>query len=184
MYDELQMLAQLDNETWLSFKNVIIEYRLKKDDFILRPSQICRHIFFVQEGLLRSFEIRDGNEYSLAFASEFSFITDVKSLRTEHPAELIIQALEPSVVLAISKVDLSELCQRSHQLETFSRARLAYLLEKQEEYASWFRLYSAKERYGLFVQKNQLLSQRLSLSHLATFLGIRRETLSRIRRLR
>lgn len=184
MYDALRRLTQLDEATWPFFTNALTEYKLSKGDTILHPGQICRHIFFIQTGLLRSFYINDGDECSVAFTAENSFITDLKSLRSEHPTKMTIQALEPSVILSISKFELISLYRESHQLETFGRSLLESLLEEQEEYASWFKLYSAKERYALFCQRHPSLVRRLSLSHLASFLGIRRETLSRIRRLR
>ncbi|GAB3540993.1 Crp/Fnr family transcriptional regulator [Spirosoma fluminis] len=184
MRDTLKRLTQLDNDTWPVFDNVLTEYKLNKGELLLHPGQVCRHIFFLQTGLLRSFHSRDGDEWNVAFTAENSFVTDLKSLRAGHPSELTVQALEPSLVLGITKTDLIRLYQASHQIEAFGRKLLETLLEEQEEYATWFKLYSAKERYDLFAQKHPSLTQRVSLSHLASFLGIRRETLSRIRRLR
>ncbi|GAB4020403.1 Crp/Fnr family transcriptional regulator [Spirosoma koreense] len=184
MRDALRRLTQLDNDTWSAFDSALTEEKLNKGDLLLHPGQVCRHIFFLQTGLLRSFHIKDGDERNVAFTAENSFVTDLKSLRAGQPTELTIQALEPSLVLAIAKTDLIRLYGASHQIEAFGRTLLETLLEEQEEYATWFKLYSARERYDMFSQKQPSLLQRLSLSHLASFLGIRRETLSRIRRLR
>ena len=184
MRDAFKKLTQLDDEMWPVFNNALSENKLNKGDLLLHPGQVCRHIFFLQTGLLRSFHVKDGDERNLAFTAENAFVTDLKSLRAEQPTELTVQALEPSLVLSIAKLDLLKLYQASHQIEAFGRNVLETLLEEQEEYASWFKLYSAKERYDLFSQKQPSLIQRLSVSHLASFLGIRRETLSRIRRLK
>lgn len=184
MCNMLRKLTQFDEAAWLLFRDALIQRDLNKGDFVLQPGQVCRHIFFLQTGLLRSFHSKEGDERNLAFTAENSFVTDLKSLRSEQPTELTVQALEPSLVLGIAKTELIRLYQTSHQIEAFGRNVLETLLVEQEEYAAWFKLYSAKERYDLFAQKQPSLVQRISLSHLASFLGIRRETLSRIRRLR
>lgn len=183
MHKAIGKVSQLDENNWLLIKSISVKEYVGKGAFILQVGQICQHIFFLQTGLLRSFYTKEGDERNVAFTQENSFATDLKSLRSGQPAELSIQALEPSALLRIAKTDLIDLYQQSHQIETFGRRVLEALLEEQEEYASWFTRYSAKERYDLFVQKEPALLQRLSLSQIASFLGIRRETLSRIRRL-
>lgn len=183
MDDALKSLACFDQDTWLLFRTALVRQQFAQGEIILRPGQVCRHIFFLQTGLLRTFQIKDGDERTVAFALENSFVTDLKSLRTEQPTDVTIQALEPATLFSLAKADLIGLYGQSHQIEAFGRKVLEMLLEAQEEQASWFKLYSAKERYALLLQKQPALVQRVSLGHLASFIGIRRETLSRIRRL-
>ena len=184
LHSAVRNFIEMDERSWIAFNNVFRQYQLAKGDFILRPGQICRHIYFLQTGLLRSFCLKDGDERNVAFALENSFVTDLKSLRSEQSAELAIQALEPSILFGVTKTDLIHLYQHHHQIEAFGRRLLETLLEEQEEQASWFRLYSAKERYDLLAQRQPFLLQRLSLGQVASYLGIRRETLSRIRGLK
>lgn len=174
----------MDEPSWVAFNDAFREFQLGRGDFLLQPGQTCKHIYLVQEGLLRSFYMKEGDERNIAFALENSFVTDLKSLRSGQASELAIQALEPSTLLGVAKADLIRLYQQHHQIEAFGRRLLETLLEEQEEVASWFRLYSAKERYALLGQRYPSLLQRLPLGHLASFLGVRRETLSRIRRLK
>jgi CRP-like cAMP-binding protein len=178
---ELQSLTQFDPETWLLFSSRYRTIILEKNTVLLDPGKVCKHIFFIEKGLLRSFYIKDGEERNLQFSLEGSFATDLKSLRGEQPSELTIQAIEPTTVCQIAKTDLVDLYGQSHQIEAFGRSLLEKLLAQQEEYSSWFQLYSARERYELLQTQQPALLQRLSLTHLASFLGIRRETLSRVR---
>lgn len=184
MLDSLKKTIQLDEDTWLSFSQIVTPQQLMKGQTLVQPGQICRHIFFLQTGLIRRFYLKEGEERNVAFSLENSFFTDLKSLRNEEPSELTIQALEPSIVLKMAKIDLMNLYQQSHQIEALGRKLVESFLEEQEEYASWFALYSAKERYDLLIQQKPALLERLPLGQLASFLGIRRETLSRIRRLK
>lgn len=180
----MNQFVSFEEDIWLLLRNVGVEHQLAKGVLILQPGQVCKHIIFLQSGLLRSFYITEGEERNVGFTLENGFVTDLKSLRSEQPSELSIQALESSTLLSIPKTDLVQLYDRSHQLEAFGRRLLEKLLEEQEEYAAWFTLYSARERYNLLVKKQPALVQRVPLGHLASFLGIRRETLSRIRKLK
>ncbi|GAB4012775.1 Crp/Fnr family transcriptional regulator [Spirosoma migulaei] len=184
MLDALKKTTQLDGDAWLLFSKIVTHQQLMKGETLVQPGQLCRHIFFLQTGLIRSFYLKEGDERNVAFSVENSFLTDLKSLRNQEPSELTIQALEPSLVLKMAKIDLINLYQQSHQIEALGRKLVESFLEEQEEYASWFTLYSAKERYDLLIQKKPELIERLPLGQLASFLGIRRETLSRIRRLK
>ncbi|MCE7062272.1 Crp/Fnr family transcriptional regulator [Dyadobacter sp. CY343] len=177
-------ITQFDEPDLLLFQQALTGRQIGKGQFLMQPGDTCRHIHFLQTGLLRSFYLKEEEERTIAFSLENSFCTDLKSLRSGQPSEIAIQALEPSVLLSISKSDLIRLYQQSHQIEAFGRRLLETLLEEQEEYLSWFRLYSAKERYDFMLQKHPGLLQRISLGQLASYLGIRRETLSRIRGLR
>ncbi|QIP13762.1 Crp/Fnr family transcriptional regulator [Spirosoma aureum] len=183
-YIAMNQVMPLQEDAWLLLRNVLIEHQLPKGDLLLQPGQVCKHIFFLQTGLMRSFYLKDGEERNVAFTLENGFVTDLKSLRSAQPSELSIQALEPSTLFSMPKNDLLQLYEQSHQLESFGRRLLETLLEEQEDYAAWFTLYSAKERYNQLLKKQPALVQRVSLGHLASFLGIRRETLSRIRKLK
>ncbi|MVM41149.1 cyclic nucleotide-binding domain-containing protein [Spirosoma sp. HMF3257] len=168
-YRAMNQFIPLQEDSWLLLKNVLVEHQLAKSDLLLQPGQVCKHIFFLQTGLLRSFYLKEGEERNVAFTLENGFVTDLKSLRSAQPSDLSIQALEPSTLVSIPKNDLLQLYERSHQLEAFGRRLLENLLEEQEEYATWFTLYSAKERYTQLVKKQPALVQRVSLGHLASF---------------
>lgn len=175
-------LVQLDENSWNLFDKALDKQLIEKNQEILKPGENCQHIYFVETGLLRSFCIADGEEQNVAFTVENSFVTDLKSLRSGEKSELCIQALEPSVVFCISKNHLLALYKQSHQIEEFGRKLLESLLAENEEQMSWFRLFSARERYDRFANKYPQLLQRISLGHLSSYLGVRRETLSRIRK--
>ncbi|QDK81866.1 cyclic nucleotide-binding domain-containing protein [Spirosoma sp. KCTC 42546] len=117
MLDTLKKTTQLDGDAWLSFSNIVTHQQLMKGETLVQPGQICRHIFFLQTGLIRSFYLKEGDERNVAFSLENSFLTDLKSLRNQEPSELTIQALEPSLVLKMAKIDLINLYQRLIRLK-------------------------------------------------------------------
>jgi CRP-like cAMP-binding protein len=156
--------------------------QLLKGDILLKRGQICKTIFFVEKGYLRTFIDKDGTEINTDFTFENDFTTNLKSLRSSAPSDTTLQAGEPTVIYEFDKDKLLELYNVSQEIESFGRKLLEQLLIAREEHTNLFKMYSPKERYQyLQTAKSQLL-QRISLSQLASYLGMARETLSRIRK--
>lgn len=155
-----------------------------KGAYLLQESQVCNHIFFVESGHLRVFVSKDGTEINTGFVFENNFATSLKSLRSASPSELSIQACEAVTVFRFDKNKLKALYEGSPETETFGRTLLEQLLIEQEEHANMFRIYSPAERYEHILKQNPALLKRVSLSQIASYLGVTRETLSRIRKMK
>lgn len=153
-----------------------------KGELLLKQGQICKTIFFVEKGYLRTFLDKDGTEVNTAFTFEDHFTTDLKSLRSGSVAESSIIAGETATVYEFDKDKLLALYKTSAEIESFGRKLLEQLLITQEEHTNLFRIYSPAERYRYLEKNNPGILQRVSLSQLASYLGIARETLSRIRK--
>ena len=162
--------------------DIAIQRKLSKGEAILKQGKTCKTILFVEKGYLRTFIDKDGLEINIGFTFEGHFTTDLKSLRSASPSDKTIQAGEPTIVYEFDKDKLLQLYQVSAEIESFGRKLLEQLLLAQEEHSQLFKIYTPAERYH-FLQTNQPeLLQRISLSQLASYLGIARETLSRIRK--
>lgn len=153
-----------------------------KGEIILREGQICRKIIFVEKGYLRTFYNKDGKEVNTDFTFEGNFTTHLKSLRTNAPSDIAIQTGEPTTLYELDKDQLLGLYQVSTEIESFGRKLLEQLLIHQEEHINLLTLYSPAERYQYLRLNKPELLQRISLSQLASYLGVARETLSRIRK--
>jgi CRP-like cAMP-binding protein len=156
--------------------------QLSKGEIILRQGKICKTTVFVEKGYLRTFIEKDGIEINTDFTFEGSFTTNLKSLRSALPSDTTIQAGEPTTIYEFDKDKLFELYKLSPEMESFGRKLLEQLLMAQEEHANLFKLYSPKERYQYFQTNHPEILQRITLSQLASYLGVARETLSRIRK--
>ena len=97
-------------------------------------------------------------------------------------AENSIQAGEFTTIYEFDKDKLLELYNVSAEIESFGRKLLEQLLIAYEEHANLFKIYSPTERYQYLRTNEPEMLQRLSLSQLSSYLGIARETLSRIRK--
>ena len=154
----------------------------KKGNIILKQGQICQTIIFVEKGYLRTFIDKDGKEINTDFTFEGNFTTNLKSLRNSSQSDTSIQAGEITTVYEFDKNKLLELYNVSAEIESFGRKLLEQLLIDQEEHINLFKLYSSTERYQYLQNNKSEMLQRLSLSQLSSYLGIARETLSRIRK--
>ncbi len=156
--------------------------KLAKGDNILKAGQICRSILFVESGLLRTYVNKEGTEINTHFTLEGFFCTNLKSLRSGTVSDSSIQAIETSLVYEFNKDLLLNLYQSSSEIESFGRKLLEQLLVEQEEHSNFFKIYTPTERYHYLQHHTPELLQRVSLSQLSSYLGIARETLSRIRK--
>lgn len=157
-------------------------FQMPKGEILLREQQVCKHIYFIESGLMRSYSNKDGRDINLEFSPEGYFVTHLKSLRTGSPADYSLQAIEPASVWEFGKEDLRDLYTRSAEIESMGRKMVEQLLMQQETHTHLFKLLSPAERYQYIADHHPWLIQRVSLTQLATYLGISRETLSRIRK--
>jgi CRP-like cAMP-binding protein len=157
--------------------------KLKRRDFLLRKGDVCRHMAFVVRGCLRLYRTDEAaEEHILRFAIENWWITDAESFRTGLPAQGAIEALEDTQVLLWSKENFERL---KSEIPAFNA--LEGQLGSRHLDAQVNRLYasishSAEERYHEFVKAFPDFYQRIPLHMIASYLGVSRETLSRIRK--
>ena len=155
---------------------------LGKGQFLLKEGQVCKTVYYIEKGYLRTFFTKDGKEINTRFSFENDFVTDLKSLRLATPSDCFIQTGEKTVVWEFTKEKLLSLYSQSAEIESFGRNLLEKMLIDQEEHGNLFKVYSPTERYQYVAQYFPHLMQRISLSQLSSYLGIARETLSRIRK--
>lgn len=182
--DAMRKLAQLSDSAVNLLLSASTPLALRKGEGAIGEGQMCTRIYFVEQGCLRAFYNRDGVEINTGFFLEHSFATNLKSLRTGAPSEYAIEAMEASVLRAFDKNTLLVLYEQSAEVESFGRKLLESLLVGSEEHAAMFKLYAPAQRYEYIAEHLPHLLQRISLTHLASYIGVTRETLSRIRKRR
>jgi CRP-like cAMP-binding protein len=154
---------------------------LKKGEALLRQGEICRSLYFVERGYLRTFYDRDGTVVNMNFTFEGNFTTDVKSFKSKEPSEIMIEAGEDVSVLVFDISGLSGKYPSGSQIPTFIRRLAIGLLLASESHNELLKLHTPTERYRCIELNQPSLLQRVSLSQIASYLGVARETLSRIR---
>ncbi len=156
--------------------------QLKRREVLLSIGEICRDAYFIQQGCLRYFNVVDGEEITGQFFFEHSWYSDYESFLLEQPSEQGIQALEPSQTALLSKSSLLQLYTELPQFERFGRlmAENAFIgLRKRTETLTHL---TPEERYLRLLQHRPKVIERVPQHFIASYLGIKPQSLSRIRK--
>ena len=167
------------------FEQTIIffaEKTLQKGDFFVKQNKVCRQIAFINKGSLRTFYINDkAEEITSCFCTENSLTTSYKSFIMQQSSTLSIQALEETELLVIDYDHLQKLYDTSNVWQKIGRvvAEKEYIV--MEQYASVLNNETAKEKYLRLLKEQPNVLQKANVEDIASYLGITRRTLSRIR---
>ncbi|MGC4100403.1 Crp/Fnr family transcriptional regulator [Ferruginibacter sp.] len=155
---------------------------LKKKELFLQAGKVQKAIGFIAKGLVRSFFIDDeGNEITVGFYAEADYATHYAAFITQQPSRYSIQCLEPTTMICLSFEDMQWVYQQLPGFEKYGRLVAEEILKRQQARIESFIFQTAEERYLDFVEQHPTLFNRVSLSQLCSFLGIERQTLTRIR---
>jgi len=164
----------------LSIKSKKVTFQ--RNEIVAEAGKTCNYIFFVRKGLLRSFYYdRKGKDVTNWFASEEMIITAAQSFFKREPSFLGIEAIEDTVVRAISYEQLEEMFQEYHSLERFGRLIMTEIMMAVGKKAIYLQVKSAEERYHELIKTYPDIFYRAKLGHIAGYLGITQQSLSRIR---
>lgn len=155
---------------------------LKPKHFYIHADVIQREIGYVYRGLLRAYYVdAKGNEISVNFIRENFYATHYTALITQTPSKYYFQCIEPSVIVNLSYHHIQAGYDRYPGIERYGRLVAEAVLKFQQKRIESFLFKTAEERYLDFMEENPNLFNRVSLSQLSSFLGIERQTLTRIR---
>ena len=158
------------------------EKNIKKGDFFLEEGQVCKHVGFILKGLVRYFMNQEGEEKTYAFGHENNFICNYESFLPQTPSTKNIQALEDCVILQISYADLQLFYKSIKEGERFGRLVIGQVFIDLLQDLSSFYTDTPEHRYEKFIKKHPDLQQRISQYHIASFVGVKPQSLSRIRK--
>lgn len=159
-----------------------IKRSIRRKETLLQQGEICRYKAFVVQGLLRTYRIKeDGSEHIIQFSPENHWKVEPESYDKEAPSVYSIAALEASEVLLWTKKDFTDLQEHIPALKLFSQRVISdnIYLNRQRVYTAISS--SAEEKYDEFIKDYSNLFARVPLHMVASYLGVSRETLSRIR---
>jgi CRP-like cAMP-binding protein len=158
------------------------EKTYKKGDFFLTEGQICKQVGFIAKGLMRYYINHDGEEKTYAFSQENNYVCNYESFLPQSPSSKIIQALEDCDVLVISHDDLQLFYTSVSEGERFGRIVIGAVFIQLLEDLSSFYTDTPELRYEKFIKKHPDLQQRISQYHIASYVGVKPQSLSRIRK--
>ncbi|GAB4045531.1 Crp/Fnr family transcriptional regulator [Spirosoma litoris] len=183
LIDYLHQKGKLTPEELELVANAAVQKRVRKKQYLLEEGEVSDFIGFVAKGSFRLFRIgADKQEHVLRFAIDNWWISDFVSFMSGQPSTCYIEALEDSELIRFSKEKWDELLAAAPNFKLIIEALTAKNFEAHQN-----RIFSnisepAEVRYEKFVQTYPTLYSRVPLYMIASFLGLTRETLSRVRK--
>ena len=155
---------------------------LKKGEHLLEAGNICRHIIFIQTGLVRYYINNDGVEKTTYFNKENEFVCDNMSFLSQIPSYVNIQALEGTTVWMISYEGIQQFYKEVTTGERFGRLAIEQVFVSAA--AQIVSLYTdpPEARYNKFISNYSDVAQRIPQYYIASYVGIKPQSLSRIRK--
>lgn len=160
-----------------------VQYKsYKKGNHLLKQGQISRECFFNIQGLIRQYEIINGEERSTYFYSEGEALVAFDSASKNAPCDFN-WICEEDTTLVIGRLDgIEEAYSKNPKLEKMSGIFMSQEFGKYQNLSASFITLTPEQRYLQLLEKRPDLINRVPQYHLATYLGIKPETLSRIRK--
>ena len=173
----------INDDEFNFFSSFLLEKKISKRDFFLKEGEVCNYTGFVNAGCFRTFtRANDGNENVTRFAIEDYWIGDLYSYLTGDVSPYNIEATLDSTVLMIHKNDMEKVYEKVPKFERFFRIIVQRGYIALEKRFSIDLNSSALQKYENLLQKFNDIELRVSQKHIASYLGITPESLSRIKK--
>ncbi len=159
------------------------ELEYPKNFFLLKQGKTCEYLWFLTKGAVRYFYTdNDGKDSNVWFSIDRDIVVDTPSFLYSKPAEANIQLLEDCELFAISRNSITNLLIKHHPFALwYIKLFEMYYVNQIEDRIGDLQFLTAKQRYEKLLAQFPSISQRISLGHIASYLNITQETLSRIR---
>jgi len=174
---------KLDNDHYEQFMSLSKTVLLQKKEFLIKENTICSFIGFVESGVLRSILMKDGQEFTSDFFFSGSFVSVYTSFLQQTPAMVTIQAISPATIYCLSYSQFNYLLDTSSEWYKLGKYIADSFFFKKCIRESSLLQDSATERYHLLLNTFPAIEQLVTQRHIASYLGIKPESLSRIKAL-
>jgi CRP/FNR family transcriptional regulator, anaerobic regulatory protein len=181
LFNEIKSLGKFSEEDIELFFSFLEESFIAKGDHFLNVGQISHYVAYITSGLTMHYEVHDGIEIPRGFSAENQWLGALKNFGNTVPADSAIKALEDTRLLKISATNL----QKAFQLQPKLIALKDYYTElsfiRNMQHATNLAMFNAKQRYHKFISDRPGLINRVPQYYIAAYLGIKPQSLSRLR---
>ncbi|TPN86934.1 Crp/Fnr family transcriptional regulator [Aquimarina algicola] len=183
LQQKLELLKKKNEKAYLEFTSSFEVGSSKKGELLIPIDKICTKLYILKSGVAKQFRYKeDGSEYISWFNFEGDMMTSHISFVSQKPSIEGIKIIEDSEYTFVPRDVCYELSEKYHAVETFFREILEMYSQAAEERLYFLQALSAKQKYDYILKNMPHLLQRVPQKELSSFLGITRETLSRIRK--
>lgn len=179
----INQFVQLSAEEFSAFGSILYPKALNKKEHLIQINEVCKKVMFFEDGYFRFYHTDyNGNEITSDFYFAPGFITSYTSLITGNPSFVGVQAMENINALECSKENLYQLYERYPKIERLGRLIAESIAISSEKHLFLLLNQTAETRYKNLIEKHPQFIQQVPLQYIASYLGITKETLSRMRK--
>ncbi len=166
------------NDILAHFKKVSVP----KNEILVRQGEVCKTLYFVEQGMGRSYYLNEGGkEITQWFFGVGKFMSSLDSFFQQSPSLYYLEVLEDSVLYTISKEEIDKLFAKYHKMEKLGRLVSTEMLTRVVNKLNAIQFQTARERYDYMLAEFPDIAYQVPLGHIASYLGMTQETLSRVR---
>lgn len=182
LQDKINESITITEEEFSFCKTLFLPKKLRKKQYLLQEGDVCKYTAFVNKGITRTYTIDDkGIEHILQFALEGWWMGDLYSFLTDEPSLYNMEALEDCELLLITRSSWDILLEKVPAFERYFRILLQNNLIATQRRLMGTMSETAEVKYIKLIHKFPDAVQRVPQHMIASYLGITRETLSRVR---
>lgn len=157
--------------------------KIKKGEFYLKQGEVQKTLGFILTGLTRQYYTNaQGEDITVRFTSENSFCTDYNAFIQQKKTNYTIKCLEETFLIELDYKYVQEGYSKYKNYERFGRIIAEIVLKERQKQIESLLFETAEKRYLNFMAEHSELLNRVSILHLSSYLGIKRQSLSRIRK--
>lgn len=178
----IRHLIRISADEEIILSDLFKPLKLKSGEYFLEEGQLCRYVGFIEEGLVRYYINDKGNEKTLYFNKEGEFVSNYQSFLPREASHTSIQAIEDTSLQVISYEDLQLMYSGIKEGERLGRLAIENVFVSSMRQLNSFYKDSPTERYQQFLHSYPDLAQRIPQYYIASYVGIKPQSLSRIRK--
>ena len=182
LIDYINRVVSLTEEEEHILRSIITVRKLLKGQYFLQQGDVCKFSGFLVKGCTKTFYVDDeGQEHVVMFSIEDWWTSDMGSFITQKPADFNVQCLENTELIQFSFEDQEQMMREIPKLERFFRIIIERAFVASQKRIVRNMSMSAKDRYLIFRKEYPLIEQRIPQYLIASYLGITKEFLSKIK---
>lgn len=178
----LKQITTLDADEEVLFQKAFKPFSLQKNEYFLQSTEVNTKLGFLSKGLVRYFVFKNEEEATLEFTKEGEFVADYGSFITKQPSIQNIQALEDCEFLVIDYDELQKLYKVSKNANLLGRIIIEHRFIIMVNQLLTVHQYTPEDRYRYFLEHYKDLAQRIPQYLIASYVGVKPQSLSRIRK--
>lgn len=179
----IESIIRLDQPERELMSSLFKVTQYKKGEYFLKEGQVCRHVGFIEKGLIRYYQVNDaGEEQIFDFGKEYEFTCNYESFLDQSPSLRNIQCIEDSTILCISYDGLQRVYNEVKEGQKFGRLACEQLYVYAIKKITSLYTEQPEQRYLHFLANYPDLLQRIPQYYVSSFVGVKPPSLSRIRK--